>query len=202
MLIHIRPTLYGPREVAIVDVEIAPLGIKLVGGVDITIGRPYPNKWYKVARRKQGNKAVKGILLETAEPIDKLVCISRWAVAAEFCVTHRVEYQILDRDFDAASDSTILWHACCEELGGWSDRMPKGGNHIPPMARAPRMDVFPDTRHELQSSKDTIERGVIVYRFDRFAMPTIERQRILDPKRDDRMPTLDMTFLGKTHLIY
>jgi len=188
--------------VAIVDIEIAPLGIKLVGGVDITIGRPYPNKWYKVARRKQGTKAVKGILLETAEPIDKFVCISRWAVAAEFCVTHRVEYQILDGDFDAASDSMILWHACGEELGGWSHRMPKGGNDIPPMAAEPRMEVFPKARRELRSSKDTIEHGVIMRRFDRFAMPAIERQRILGPTFEDRMPTLDTAFLQKTRLTY
>ena len=49
MLLHIRPRLYSPfKNVALIDLEINPLGIHLAGGVDLATRRPYPNKHYAV----------------------------------------------------------------------------------------------------------------------------------------------------------
>jgi len=35
--------------------------------------------------------------------------------SAELCVAHYLDYKLLDREFDAASDDMILWHACSGE---------------------------------------------------------------------------------------
>lgn len=94
MLVHIRPRLFSPfRNVSLMDLEIKPLGIHLMGGIDLTTRRPYPNKRYAVACRKQGHKAIDGILIETAKPVDVLRYIARWAVDATFCAIHRVGLQ-------------------------------------------------------------------------------------------------------------
>jgi hypothetical protein len=55
MLLHLSPRLLWPyKDASIVDLEINPLGLRLVGGVDLITRRPFPNKHYKVACRKRG----------------------------------------------------------------------------------------------------------------------------------------------------
>jgi hypothetical protein len=195
MLLHIRPRLLSPfRNVLLIDLDIKPLGIQLVGGVDLATRRPYPNKRYAVACRKRGHKAIDGILIETESFVDQLSCTARWAIEGELCVTHSVDYTILDRDFDAASDHMTLWHACCDELGGWSSRMPSEAAANVPRAVEPMMEVTPGRVNCRRQSRDTVKSGWIVSRHETFAMPTIERERILQTKLDVRMPLIDMAF--------
>lgn len=97
MLLHIRPRLFCPfKNVALVDLTIEPLVLQLVGGIDLATGRPYRNKYYTVAYRKQGRKAIDGILIETGNPIEELGYTARWAIEAALLVTHRVLYTALD----------------------------------------------------------------------------------------------------------
>src|ERR1700683_4536693 len=101
MLLHIRPRLFCPfRNTALIDLEIKPLGIHLLGGVDLTTRRHYPNKRYAVACRKRGHKAFDGILIETETRVTDLLYTARWAIEGELCVTHSVDYKVLDHDFD------------------------------------------------------------------------------------------------------
>lgn len=195
MLFHIRPRLYSPfRNVSLIDLAIEPLGLLLVGGEELRTGRPYTNKGYAVACRKQGHKAMDGILIETETFVDELRCTARWAVEADFCVTHSVDYKVLDRDFDAASDSMILWHACCEELGGWSNRVPLGGQRNVPLYTEPLMEVVRREGSRARVSEDTFGGGCIVMRRESFGMPTIERDRILRSKLNQRLPSAEMIF--------
>jgi hypothetical protein len=189
MLLHIRPRLYCPfRNVALIDLEIEPLGIHLRGGVDLRVGRPYPNKWYSVACRKLGRKAMDGILIETPGPVNEFSCRARWAIQAELMVTHSVEYRVIDHDFDAASDSMILWSACCAELGGWSNRRPERRERDVPLVSEPVMEVVAGRVDVRRAAKDVIRGGWIVERNESFAMPTIERERILQTKLRERIP--------------
>jgi hypothetical protein len=84
-LLHLCPRLLWPYKGAvIVDLKINPLGLRLVGGVDLITRRPFPNKNYKVACRKRGhNKAFNGILIETAAPLDEFETVARWSIPAE-----------------------------------------------------------------------------------------------------------------------
>jgi hypothetical protein len=64
-------------------------------GVDLATRRPYPNKRYAVACRREGRKAIEGILIENSPPVEKLDYTARWVVDAEFVATHRVSYKLL-----------------------------------------------------------------------------------------------------------
>ncbi len=195
MLLHIRPRMFARyRNISLIDLVIDPFGMRLVGGIELATRRPYPNKWYKVACRKEGRKAVDGILINVPTPIDNFAYSARWAVEAAQCVTHRVEYSILDHDFDAASDSMMLWHACSEGLGGWSNRFPEAMRGIPPLATEPRMEVEPRDCDNRRTCEDVIESGWIISRREVFAMPTIERERITNSRLHRPLPALGSAF--------
>jgi hypothetical protein len=195
MLFHFRPRLLSPfRNVALIDLEIEALDVHLVGGVDLATRRPYPNKRYVVACRKQGQKAIDGILLEIAKNIKELCYTARWAIEAEFCATHRVDYKLLDQEFDAASDNMILWHACSGELGNWTNRIPPRAKSDIPMVTEPIMEVLGCDVDGRRARKDFIECGMIISRHQLFEMPTIERERIINTKLNDRMPPIQTVF--------
>lgn len=177
MLLHLSPTLINQgREVALVDVHVLPLGLRLIGGVDVAARRPYPNKTYHVVCRKFGRKAVRGFLVVTPAVLTSWTVVTRWALDAETLVAHTVRYELLDSDFHAASDSMLLWYGTDAELGGWSDRIPpchagKGGMHV-----EPRMLAAPPDR------------------FETFRLPTIEPERLQHCVLDDRLPLLADAF--------
>jgi hypothetical protein len=190
MLLHITPRLFSVYKVVdLLDLEIEPLGIRLVGGKDLATRRPFRNKLYSVACRKQGQKAINGILIETASPIDEFRYVARWAVEASLVVTHKVDYRIVDRDFDAASDYMILWHGCREELGGWSNRSAGA-------QRQPAMEVKLLSGKWIENRRDIYDcqTGLIMERNESLAMPTIERERILSCMVGDRLPSIGAAF--------
>lgn len=120
MLFHIRPRIFTRRNVALVDLVIERFGVSLRGGVDLAVGRPYPNKIYSVAYRKRGRRALDGIIFDAPQGTMEFSTMVRWAVEAETIVTHRVDYKVLDEEFDLASDNMGLWYAACESLAGWT----------------------------------------------------------------------------------
>jgi Family of unknown function (DUF6012) len=195
MLLHLRPRILSPfRDVALVDVKIEPFGLRLRGGTDLAVRRPYPNKRYAVACRKKGHKAIDGILVETPSFVSEFTYTARWAVEAALSVTHEVAYKILDRDFDAASEDMTLWYACCEELGGWSDRFPLGARSAPPIALEPTMEVWAAHVDRRRQATDTIVAGMVVARKEILPMPTIEPERILNTRLSERIPRLTEAF--------
>lgn len=209
MLLHLQPSLYSPFEaVALVDLTIEAFALHLQGGTDLVTRRPYPNKRYAVACRKQGRKALDGILIETTKPISEFTCVTRWAIAAERLAVHHVRYRVLDSEFDAATESMVFWYAFSESLGGWSNRWPEWATEIAPVVGEATMEVLPpdgDGRTAvkncapgLRECRDRVdERGWIVERHETFAMPTIERQRLLDERcsmHRGRMPPIESAF--------
>lgn len=177
MLLHLSPTLRNEgRAVALVDVRVLPLGLRLIGGVDVVARRPYPNKTYHVVCRKFGRKAVRGFLVVTPAALTSWTVVTRWALDAEVLVIHTVRYQLLDGDFDAASDSMTLWYGTDAELGGWSDRIPACHAGKGTMVVEPRMVAAPPDR------------------FETFRLPTIEPERLLNSVLDDRLPRLADAF--------
>jgi hypothetical protein len=196
MLLHIRQQLFSEyRNVSLIDLKIEPFGLHLVGGRDLKVGRPYPNKQYAVACRKQGHKALDGILLETKSFVKEMSTTARWAIEAELCVTHSVDYKILDQEFDAASDHMVLWIACCKEFGGWSNRYPQGMQDMVPMVTEPMMEIDPGAFDDRRKCEDIIDKSDnIVSRHEVFSMPTIEPERLLDTRLYERIPGREMAF--------
>ena len=83
MLLHIRPQLFFPfsEAVEIVELRLDPWGLQLRGGIDLVARRPYPNKRYNVACRRQRRKAIDGILVQVANSaVDEFHYTARWAI--------------------------------------------------------------------------------------------------------------------------
>jgi hypothetical protein len=195
MLLHIRPRLFYPsREVTLVDVTIDALGLHLQGGSDLSVGRPYPNKHYTVAYRRMGRKALDGFLIETTPPVQEWRCTARWAVEAEVLVTHHVDYQLNDQDFEAASDNMMFWYACCEGLGGWASRMLPEVEGVGHIYVEPTMEVIPGNPKKTPTQDRLDHRGRIVERHQKFRLPTIERDRLLSTNLVNRMPGPETPF--------
>ena len=197
MLVHIRPRFLGPyRNVALIDLHVDPLGLHLVGGEDLVTRRPYPNKSYAVACRKQGQKAIDGILIETDKPIDDLSTTARWAIEARLVVTHKVQYKFLDREFEAASDDMMLWHARSDWFGEWSQRGPAWRASLAPIYAEPVIEIEHDISGKRRTTEDILddETGWITCRKQVFEWPTIERERLLSTRLNDRMPDLGSAF--------
>jgi hypothetical protein len=191
MLLHIRPKLFSPfRNVALIDLDI--LGLRLTQK-ELATRRPHPNKRWAVACRKQGGtKAMDGILIETKAAVSEYQYKIRWAIEAQHVVTHEVHCKIIDRDFDATSENVMLWHACCEELGGWADR----SCDFPRPRQEPAMEIICSELAPFNADDTVDESGMIICRRQTWEMPTIERERLINSKLDHyrRIPSLAMVF--------
>jgi hypothetical protein len=197
MLLHLRPRIFSPFEnVALVDFRSSELGLHLQGRVDLVTRRPYPNRDYSVACRREGrNRAVDGILIETSGWLDSFHWVARWAIEAERVIEHTVHYRLLDRDFDAASDDMTFWYEYGPEDGGWPDRRPDWWTEeVVPCRSEPVMHALSEERRKIRETDDEEVGGWIVRRRQNFAMPTLERNRVLTPAGNFRRPTLASAF--------
>jgi hypothetical protein len=200
MLLHIRPRLFSPFHVELVDMEIKTLNLCLKGGVDLTTRRPYRNKHYAVACRCEGRKAIDGIFIETSGAVQEMHYTARWAIQGAFVAIHEVYYTLLDGEHDAASDNMVLWYACDPKFG---DRWPVWARDLAPVDAEPRMEVVPSRttdRPKKPGYADDVrdeQLGWIVRRRQTFPMPTLERERILSRKFEPRQPLLSSTFPAK-----
>jgi len=203
MLLHLCPRLFWRYRdpVALVDLTIPALDVRLLGGVDLMIGRPYPNKAYFVACSVNARrKAYDGVLLELASLPDEFEVIVRWAANAELLSTHRVLYRVLEREFDTFTESMSLWYATSASLADWPDRRPATMKDYSPAQAQPVMelainnDVLPRP-----NTSDTLDNttGMIAERFQRFALPSVERERLASHCASDRYPSQIIT-IAKT----
>ena len=172
----------------------------LKGGNDLMTRRPYRNKRYAVACRKQGLKAIDGIFVETGTPIREVTCTMRWNIADEKVVTHHVLYRLLDQEFDTASDQMIMWSGTHGEPKDWESRRPEWAKNAIPCHAEPRMEVIPSAKSDWQIPTQDIlskERDWIISRHQTFAIPTIQRERFnrRPCSWTDRNPSFDSVFL-------
>jgi hypothetical protein len=181
MLIHVIPRILLARapiaHCSLIDFRCVELDLVLREGTDLTVGRPYPNKTYLVARRRVGRRAVDGLLIETPDYLPEFTTVTRWAVNGDRVLTHEVQHILLDQDHDAATESMILWyrsgHAGREFLSRW----PKHANYGAPVFTQPLMDLRSSDRHG--KCEDTVDAsGWLTRRRETFVMHTVERDRI------------------------
>jgi hypothetical protein len=181
MLIHVIPRILLARDpraqCSLIDFRCAELDLVLREGADLTVGRPYPNKTYLVARRKLGRRAVDGILIETADFVSEFTTVTRWAVNGDRVLTHEVQHILLDQDHDAATESMILWYASGHAGREFPGRWPEHVNYGPPVSTQPLMDLRSSERHG--KYEDTVDAsGWLTRRRETFVMHSVERDRI------------------------
>lgn len=200
MLLHIVPRLYASRanepQCDLIDFHCPALGLKLRNGVELTAGRPYPNKNYLVACRKVGQKAMNGFLIETTERVREFTTLTRWAVGGDRVVNHQVQYFVLDDELDAITECMVLWHGMSPSLGGFARRWPSIAEDWTPAAAQPRMELV--SRERSGHYADRVDHaGRIIERSEVFQLPTVERERVLFQSKTslyERNPTADMAF--------
>ena len=191
MLLHIRPRLFSPfKTVYLIEFDI--LGLHLTRK-ELATRRPYPNKrWAVACRRQGGTKAMDGILIETKDILSEYRYAARWAILpsslppsssspaeAQYVASHYVHCKILDRDFDAVSEHTMFWHRCSPGLG-----------------YEPALEVIRSERCPSNAVDIVGESRMIICRRQTWEMPTIERERLFNSKldHDHRIPSLAMAF--------
>jgi hypothetical protein len=199
MLLHICPTICLPASYVradLIDLQLEPFGVTLSGSAELVTRKPFPNKKYAVACRRSGQKAIKGILIETPCPVPLFQAVARWAIDADLVVTHRVIYRLLDNEFDAATDNMLLWYGSSKQRGGFARRWPDWVAELPPVDAMPQMKIMTDpgkTPPRCEEIGDAS--GFIVERRQVFDMLTVERERILQSDSfEDRMPPLETAF--------
>lgn len=175
MLIHITPTLLCCEKTGwdceLMDVVIPEASLHLVAGKDVRAGRPWPNKNYLVATPKSARKAFRGIIFETPAPMDAFTVTTRWAINADYVLDHVVRYEIPDQDFDAATDSMVMWEG--ERMNAYHEGSP--------MICKPIAYLSFGRKRERKTIDSFNVRGQLVRIADHFVMPTISRSSI-DPE--------------------
>ncbi|MDC8640255.1 DUF6012 family protein [Xanthomonas hortorum] len=206
MLLHIIPRLYVAEPDApqcdLIDFHCPDLGLKLRNGIELVARKPYPNKCYRVACRKVGQKAMQGILIETAGRVGEFTTLTRWAVGGDRVVNHQVQYVVLDDELDAITEAMVLWYGMSPSLGGFSQRWPSVAENWTPAAAQPRMELVSRERQGYYA--DSLDSaGRIVERAEVFKVHTVERERVLFGSKSDsydRIPTADMAFRGSADI--
>ncbi|HBP5731735.1 TPA: quorum threshold expression element, QteE [Pseudomonas aeruginosa] len=180
MLIHICPTLELPSgfnlPCRLLEVQVEEFDLVLKGNVDVVPGRPFRNSRALVARRKLGRQPVNGILLDVPGFAPFFTAVTRWSIAGEVLLTHRVEYVVLDDVFDAVSDFPSLWLQLDSTEGQWSDRTPE-------FVRSPYPARLETPAMKFDYPLDLLERvrgrGLGMQNTKIFRLPTIEPGRLM-----------------------
>ena len=84
----------------------------------LLLGDPTQIRFIRLPIESVLETALDGIIFDAPQGTMEFSTMVRWAVEAETIVTHRVDYKVLDEEFDLASDNMGLWYAACESLAG------------------------------------------------------------------------------------
>jgi hypothetical protein len=195
MLYHIRPRLCSEFNlVRLLSVTVQPLGLELVGDLDVVARRPYLNRMYAVACARSEVAPTDGILIESADRVDELTYVARWTVAGRI-MTHKVIMMIVDQDYDAVTDSMMLWLRSGRR---WKNRWPKDVPFSQPLYWEPVMDIVPGGQLRVGMEDWIDNSGFIVQREQVLQVPTVEEARVLRPERwigsNPRMPDIACAF--------
>ncbi|HDQ4465220.1 TPA: hypothetical protein P9G65_005533 [Pseudomonas aeruginosa] len=194
MLIHICPRLMMPvgfeLPCALIDVRVQEFGLHLIGDREVVARQPYANKRYYVACRKTGRKAINGLLIEVPGHVPLFTVVTRWSIAAEVVLRHRVNYVVLDDQFEAVTDEPMLW--------GMAGRVPDFLMRETGAKATSQGLAFPTAEFDFETNIAAMARlhGLQIETSERFLLPTL-RARYLRPgatQVNERLPTAEMAF--------
>lgn len=176
MHLHLAPKIYAPNvSVApqLVDVRIPEIDLYLEAGLQLRTSKPYPNKGYIVASKKEERSASNGLVVQTPEFLSEFSVITRWCAYSNLTLTHVVQYEIIDDEFDAVTDL----HTAYNYHKRWS-------YYDAPVATQPRMDLLTNNKKHQRGKANCIEDE---YSFDGVLVKRTEKQRIHTIKFSDLM---------------
>jgi hypothetical protein len=195
MLLHVLPRIYNEYadfKIALIDVTIPELNVKLRGGHELTVGRPYNNKNYLVAYRNGGRKALNGFVVSTEEKLTSFSVITRWAVNAHNVITHTAIHPILDSDFELVSQDAMLMHRFSQtHATNFLSRFPEGQLYnYSPLELTPAMRFLKSScvKSVLPFVKDELNGDFVMKRTETLPLPTLEKERLGLHFFGDRLP--------------
>ncbi len=197
MLIHLTPRIYNKYSditSELIDFSIPYFDLILTPGVEIMIGRPYPNKCYGVISRKVGQKAMIGILIDVDGPVSSFVTIARWLVDGVI-TEHVVNMIVNDQDFDCITDDPLFWYS---DGKNFKSRWLPEHEDLSPVEIHPTMHVLSSSDSEQRKGRvvDLMRSGMLAKRTETLYVPTIEKERLFssDAMLSDRMPKPEHAF--------
>lgn len=202
MLIHLSPQLLLAKpadKCELLKITSAELGIQLIGGVDVVGRRPFPNKRYAVACRREGGRPVHGLLVQADGHISEFSVTTEWKLPDGLILTHSVRYVVLDEDFDAITENMLAWYVKCGRDGETVSRWPQDSVYTSPASSQPRMDVVTDSGRSGVITDSVSSNGRLVARQEIFRLHTVPRVSVMKPEfsKGSRMPFLSEAFHAK-----
>lgn len=202
MLIHLSPQILLPiitDKCRLIKISCPELGISLTGGVDVVGRRPFPNKRYVVACRKEGDKPVHGLLIQAPAHVPEFNVTTEWCLPDNTLLTHRVRYIVLDDEYDTISENMLSWYATSSTGGERESRWPEVSAYTSPAKSQPRMGVVKNDGRSGEITDVLNSSGNLVERQEVFRLHTIQRDRVLKPefRTGARLPFLAEAFETK-----
>lgn len=190
MYIHVVPRLINRLgNVCILDsVSIPEIAFNL-SAVELSTGKPWPNKTISVGMRRS-RKAINGILIRTENKLKSFTTESKWKVENMGIITHHIVTYIEDDEFDMVSQDILLNGG----FDSWENRCHKAYQNLPPVHVQPKMETL--LRTPSDESDDMWEEypwgNFLRSREERLFLHTIQSAR-LDTKISmfSRFPSLE-----------
>ena len=163
-LIHLIPSCFCDCgfPITLVDFTVPEFSLHLTEGCQIVARRPYPNKGYLVVNAISDRAAKNGIYIKTSAKQKVFTTVTRWAIGAEKVVSHRVQYEILDDRYNAASADPVIWYGWSK----WGSRWPRSVPKEAPVKIRPSLKVYAD--------------GTCSPLSQIFKMPSLQIKRVLE----------------------
>lgn len=183
MLVHIVPKLLSfpsNPDFELLDVTCPEFDLTLTVGKELRECRPYPNKNYRSACFFEARRAEVGVLLDVEGSIRMFSTITRWRVDGVGIIQHHVRRVLIDDEFDACTDSTILWK---HRAPGFASRWPDQYVDLWPSAVSPYMEIR--SRGLSKLAQDTQEDGIVRERKHILYVPTVEPERLQQARGSD-----------------
>ena len=205
-LFHITPTFRLSDKVKaceLIRLTIPEMEIELSKCADLVTRTPYANKSLAIAGRRGPRRAQIGMAFAAPRTLLEFTVICTWALDAQRIATHRVTYYLVDTDLDAATDRMALWGRSPGIGTDWPNRWPQESMSWEPMTCQPRMDAHSSQYGGSPRGNPVTDcldsSGAIIERIERFPLPTVEKERILEKTRvTERFPSLAHAFISPT----
>ncbi|MCY9866447.1 DUF6012 family protein [Vibrio coralliirubri] len=137
MILHLIPKImnnFSDVKIKLVGITVPELDLTLEGGVDLKVGKPYPNQTMNVACIKKGREVFTGFCIETDKSLTEFTVITNWLMDDKTPLTHQVDYEVVG-DGELVTDAHSILN-----------RFHRNGNHLTidaaPSQTKPRMDVL------------------------------------------------------------
>lgn len=140
MILHLIPKImnkFSDVKVQLVGISVPELDLVLEGGVDLKVGKPYPNQTMNVVCKKKGREVFKGFCIETDKQLTEFNVVTKWIIKDkrhQYPLTHQVQYEVVGEG-EVVTDDHMIMNLC---LRGDNDTLADA----PPTITMPRMDIL------------------------------------------------------------